>query len=297
MSRRILITGGAGFIGSHLVRECLRQDWQVAVLCRPETRLALIEDVIEKIQIYSVIGKNGEIMEIFDQFCPDLVFHLASVFRVKHTPRDIPVLVNSNILFGTQVLDAMAQYKVPYFVNTGTSWQHFENSNYNPVNLYAATKMAFEDILQYYLETALLGAITLKLFDTYGPGDPRPKLFNMLERTIRDKTRLEMSQGEQLIDIVYIDDVVNAFILAAKRLFERKVHGHEVYAVSSGQPIPLRWLVQMFEEIAGQKADIIWGARSYREREVMITWSRGDRLPGWKPYINLEQGIKKIMGS
>jgi len=103
-----------------------------------------------------------------------------------------------------------------------------------------------------------------------------------------------MSPGEQLLELVYIDDVVNAFITAAKRLFDGKVQTHERYAVSSGQPIRLRELVEMYQHVTGRNLEIAWGGHPYREREVMIPWSRGERLPGWEPVIGPEEGIKII---
>ena len=69
--------------------------------------------------------------------------------------------MSSNITFGTQLVEAMVANGCYQFVNTGTSWQHYENDEYNPVNLYAATKQAFEDILRYYVETSALRVITL----------------------------------------------------------------------------------------------------------------------------------------
>jgi|GEM_PF-77423 nucleoside-diphosphate-sugar epimerase/GT2 family glycosyltransferase len=297
MKRRVLITGGAGFIGSHLVRACLREGWQVAVLYQPENGIAQIQEVLSQIDAYPVIGKSGEVIEIFRKFRPELVFHLASVFISDHKTEDVPTLIDANVAFGAQILESMAQHKTPYLINTGTSWQHFEDDEYNPVNLYAATKQAFEDILQYYVEATPLKAITLKLYDTYGPADPRPKLFNLLERTAQEKTQLKMSPGEQLIDIVYIDDVVDAFIAAAKRLFEGKVDRHEIYAISSGRPIQLRDLVNIYKAITGYELDLIWGGRPYRGREVMVPWTGGKHLPDWSPKISLEQGIKNCKGT
>jgi nucleoside-diphosphate-sugar epimerase/glycosyltransferase involved in cell wall biosynthesis len=296
MSKRVLVTGGAGFVGSHVVRACLREGWQVAVLYKPESGLAQIQDVLDQIKVYPVLGKSNEVFDIFKDFCPDLVFHLASVFISKHEPEDVLTLVNSNIGFGAQILEAMAKYNVTYMVNAGTSWQHYDGNDYDPVNLYASTKQAFEDILHYYVETALVHAVTLKLFDTYGPLDSRSKIINLLDRAARERFPLDLSPGEQLIDIVYIDDVVRAFMIAAKLLFEGKVHQHQTYMVSSDKTVRLRDLVETYEKVTDQKLDVNWGGRPYRYREVMIPWRGGNYLPGWHPEVDLEQGIKKCAG-
>ena len=103
-----------------------------------------------------------------------------------------------------------------------------------------------------------------------------------------------MSPGEQLIDLVYIDDVIDAYHCAINELPVLTVN-HQVYAVSSGNPLPLRKLVSIYEKIYGVNLPIDWGKREYRPREVMQPWSCGDLLPNWKPKIELEKGIAAIM--
>jgi nucleoside-diphosphate-sugar epimerase len=295
MTHRVLLTGGAGFVGSHLTRACLKEGWKVGVIYQPQAGFSQLEDVRTQINSYPVNGTTENILSIVEEFQPELVFHLASIFLVQHAPRDIPTLIDSNITFGVQLLEAMAKSRSPYLVNAGTSWQHYQNSDYNPVNLYAATKQAFEDILEYYVQAYRIRAITLKLYDTFGPADPRPKLINVLRHSAKEKSRLDMSPGDQLIDLVYIDDVVNAFMVSARRLFDDKVVSHERFAVSSGKPVRLRDLVAIYERVSGQSLDISWGGRPYREREVMKPWSHGKRLPGWRPMVDLVEGIRKTL--
>ena len=282
-------------MGSHLIRACINQGWQVGVLYLPEAGLDQIVQFLPQINTFAVDQTTESVFSAVEKFKPDVVIHLASIFLAKHTSADIQRLIQSNITYGTQILDAMANFGVRYLVNTGTSWQHYESEPYNPVNLYAATKQAFEDIVDFYIQSGKMEAVTLKLFDTYGVGDPRPKLFNLLEKTIREGSRLEMSPGEQLIDIVHVDDVARAYVLAAKRLLAEQVDGHEKYAISSGNPLRLRDLAGMFEKISGKPLNIVWGGREYREREVMVPWNNGPSLPGWSPEITLEDGIRSIL--
>ena len=186
-------------------------------------------------------------MRILQQTRPAIVFNLASYFLVTHCPGDIASMIDANISFGTHLLEAMVQTDVRKLVNVGTSWQHYQNCNYGPVNLYAATKQAFEDISQFYVDAHGVQIITLKLFDTYGPADHRKKLFHYLKQAVQDQL-VPMSPGEQLIDLVYVDDAVEAFVLAGERLMAEQVTGHEKYAVCSGKPVTLRELVAAFEQ-------------------------------------------------
>jgi nucleoside-diphosphate-sugar epimerase len=232
-------------------------------------------------------------VRIVREAAPCVVFHLASLFLSQHTSDDVERLIQSNVLLGTQLAEAMSVCGVKRLLNTGTSWQHYQNQDYSPVNLYAATKQAFEDVLQYYVEAAGLQVITLKLFDTYGPNDPRPKLLQLLSHASREGKPLDMSPGEQSIDLVHIDDVVEAFGIAARRLLNEQVTGHESYAVGSGQAMRLQDVVMVFESAAGVKVPVRWGRRPYRVREVMVPADNLERLPGWSPRIKLEDGLRE----
>lgn len=293
--RKAMITGGTGFVGSNLARRLVRDGWLVHIVTIPNDNLDQVEDIFEQVTLHVHDGSTDGMQGIVAAAKPDVVFHLASLFLSEHTTADISRLVGSNVLFGTQLLEAMAAHGVTKIINTGTSWQHYENKPYSPVNLYAATKQAFEDILQYYVEAKGVQAITLKLFDTYGPNDPRPKLFHLLDKIAREGTTLAMSPGEQMIDLVHVDDVVQAFVMAADRLIAEEALGHEKYGVSSCRPMPLKELVTLYSQIINKQLPIAWGGRSYREREVMVTCGTLNVPPEWSPLIPLEDGIRKTL--
>lgn len=295
--RVALVTGGSGFIGSHLVSRLIKEQWDVHVITRSTTKAATLQTFGNDITIHAHDGSTASMMNILFDTRPDVVFHLASLFITQHEPEDVEMLIESNIKFGVQLLEGMKANGIDKLIFAGTSWQHYENKDYCPVNLYAATKQAFESILAYYLDSAPLKSITLKFFDTYGPRDQRPKIFQLLQQTALHKTKLAMSPGEQLIDMVYIDDVVEAFMLAAERLLLHKVERREEYAVSSGRPIPLKELVTLYEKITCKKLDIMWGGKPYRTREVMFPWNKGKLLPAWKPEVSLEEGLKRMTDS
>ena len=288
-----LVTGATGFVGSHLVDRLVQDNWQTHIICRSNS---IIPDSPEFKTVIAHIydGSTESIIKCVTSAKPDIVFHLASMVVTQHVSKDIENLIHSNVLFGTQLLEAMRINNINHIINTGTFWQHYNNEDYNPVCLYAATKQAFEALLEYYVQTCDFKAITLKLFDTYGPNDPRPKLFHLLNKAATTGQPLDMSGGEQLIDLVHIDDVIEAFIIASQQLVGNKVIKNKSYAVSSGQPLLLRKLVETYAEVTNQNIPVNWGSKPYRYREVMIPWNLGAAIEGWYPNTKLEQGIANI---
>lgn len=293
--RRALVTGASGFIGAALVRRLLAQGWQVHVVLRPDTPRAALAALGPQLTIHTHDGDTAGLIAIMQAAAPQAVFHLASLFLAQHTAEQVTALVQSNVLFSTQLAEAMAHNGVTLLVNTGTSWQHHDNQPYNPVCLYAALKQAFEAVLRFYVETAGLRVVTLKLFDTYGPGDARPKLLHLLKRHAESGAPLAMSPGEQLIDLVYIDDVIDAFMLALGQLQGAPAGSMEEYGVSSGAPLALKRIAAIYAEVSGRPLNIEWGGRPYRPREVMVPWTAYRTLPGWRPRVDLRSGIRRSL--
>ena len=293
--RRALVTGATGFVGSHLSKRLVDESWQTHVITRPESDVSILGNYRDRLSLHTYGGTTDEMIGIVSDANPDIVFHLASLFLAEHSSDDIVPMIRSNVVLGTQLVEAMSVVGSKALVNTGTSWQHYKRDEYSPVCLYAATKEAFSDILKYYVEAKSLDVITLKLFDTYGPRDPRRKLFWLLRNALREEEPLSMSEGRQLVDLVYIDDVVEAFICAGRHLLSGRTAGHEQFAVSSCNPIELREIVRIYEGVAGRRMNILWGGREYRNREVMIPWRDGKILPGWRYRTRLRDGIAKVL--
>ncbi|XLZ69001.1 NAD(P)-dependent oxidoreductase [Massilia sp. SR12] len=294
-ARRALLTGASGFIGAALTRRLLADGWQVHLVLRPDSATDALPVGAPDLHLHRHDGSTLQLVEIMRGAAPDAVFHLASLFLAAHQPQDVERLVQANLLFSTQLAEAMAQCGVRLLVNTGTSWEHYEDADYDPVCLYAATKHAFSALLQYYVACHGLRVATLKLFDTYGPGDSRPKVLNLLKRLANEGRSLAMSPGGQLIDLVYIDDVLEAYVQAWAMLAEgRQAAPLAEYGVSSGAPLPLRELAELYGRVSGKTLAIDWGGRPYRPREVMLPWTRCQALPGWRPRVALADGLARF---
>lgn len=289
---KVLMTGATGFIGSQLAQRLVVEGHELAIVVRPESQLDILQAVLPQIQVHVYDGSYASLLQTLQAAQPAVVIHVASLFLAQHKPEDVARLIDSNLNFPTLLLQAMSDLGIKRFINTGTSWQHYQNEAYNPVNLYAATKQAFEALLAYYVEAQGFKAITLKLFETYGPGDTRPKLFSLLRKTARSGETLRMSPGGQLLDLVYIDDVLDAYLLAMVRLPD--VTKAECYAVSNPARLSLRELVRIYGETVGRSVNVQWGGLPYRTREVLEPWTGRKLLPGWLAHVALAEGIVRM---
>lgn len=292
MKKRAIVTGATGFVGSNLCRKLLNQGWEVGIIADSRFGFKNVEDIKNQLSILEDISLEG-ITNFFQDYRAHVVFHLASLFIAEHESKQVENLIDSNLKFGSYILEAMRNSDTKLIINTGTSWQHYHTNDYNPVCLYAATKEAFMDILKYYVEGEELRTITLKLFDTYGENDKRPKLINLLNKFAEEKTELNMSKGEQMLDLVHVDDVTEAFINAFEYLDEQKEIKYEEFGVSSGREIKLKEVIEIFEEISQKKINVNWGAKPYRKREVMKLWTNFEKLPNWECKISIEEGLEK----
>ena len=279
---KILVTGSNGFIGSHLCAR-LRKEHEAFYLARPHTPMQ--QPGANGATFFFENNNIGALTRFMRDNQIEGIIHLASCYIQAHKEEEIPNLIQSNVYLGTAVLEAAAKAEVKWFINTGTIWQNFNapdgSDAYCPVNLYAATKQAFMNITKFYSETSNIRICTLKLCDTYGPNDTRRKIYSLFEEIARSGETLKMSAGEQKLDILHVDDVVEGFV----RLAEMMHNGDELrdeYVLSSGLQLTLRDLAAKYEKENNVHLNIEWGARPYRLREVMEPY-KGNVLPGWKP--------------
>lgn len=283
---KILVTGSNGFIGTHLCAR-LRKEHDMFYLARPHN--ALQQPGANGATFFFENNNIGALSRFMRENQIEGIIHLASCYIQAHKEEEIPNLIQSNVYFGTAVLEAAAKADVKWFINTGTIWQNFNapdgSDEYCPVNLYAATKQAFMNIAKFYSETTDMRICTLKLCDTYGPNDTRRKIYSLFEEIARTGETLKMSAGEQKLDILHVDDVVEGFVHLAEMMHNGETLRDE-YVLSSCQQLTLREIAANYEKEHNVHLNIEWGARPYRVREVMKPY-KGNVLPGWSPKSRL----------
>lgn len=287
----VLVTGASGYTGAYLCHGLLEAGFDVHALVRKNSDTTLLRAATHGRARLQVFDDN--LPDLMNSMKPVIVYHVAAKVTNSHEYGEIDSILDSNVVFGTKILESMLQVGCRKLVNVSTSWVHFQQEQYNPVNLYAASKKAFLDIVEYYHKAYHVDYVNLELYDSFGRCDRRPKLLNLIKKIARTGERLATTEGRQDIALVYIDDLVDALITAGN-IVSQHDGITDTYVVLPPKVVTLRELVSMIESIVGCKLAIGWGEKPYRPREVMKPWNRGEKLPGWSPKISLEEGLRRF---
>jgi len=201
----ILISGGTGFIGHHLSKRLIGLGHNIHLVLRPGSSSKIPEGA----RVYRYDGNITNLIDFLKSTRFDGVIHLATFYTASHDTSQLDTLLDSNIIFATHLLEAATQTQIPWFINTGTTAQNYKGKEYSPTNLYSATKQAFEDIGSYYSEANRINFVTVVLSDTFGPGDTRMKIMSKWYGSQDSSEIIKMSGGKQMINMIYIDNVVD----------------------------------------------------------------------------------------
>lgn len=285
-TERVLMTGATSFPGRKLAARLHARGIDVHILVRPASDTAGLGD-IARVHIHD--GSAASMDAIVAIARPDIVIHLATLYLRDHTADDAAPLIDANVTFGTLLLDAMARHGCLRFVTLGTYFQFYGPDEDRPVNLYAATKKAFEAILGYYEDAHGIRAAKLVMFDGYGEGDPRRKLMWTIRNAQRTGEAVALPDRAISLDLIHIDDVVAAL----EHVMDSDVAGGP-FALSSGRLITIESLVDLFETVGGKQIARIPGGYAVPERNPDTPW-RGDPVPGWNPTVALEDGVSRFL--
>lgn len=286
---RVLLTGATSFLGRAVATRLLQEGGAVHAIVRHGSDRQRLAGLPGAVVFHEHDGATESLLKIVEDAAPSVVFHIATNYIRDHSPPQVDDLVKDNILFGLQLLEAMRAAKVSRMINLGTFFQFYDSPDFRPANLYAATKQAFESILTYYRDAHAFIATTLILYDVYGPGDWRAKLMAAIRQSLNSNSPLNLVDADTIMDLVYIDDVVDVLLHVAQQGIEGGP-----YAVSGSQRMTLREVVGIFEKVAGKKIQTNFGAYRIPERMPGVPWI-GPPVPGWQPLTTLEDGIRRFL--
>lgn len=289
---RVIVTGITG----HLGRELALQLAQAHVEVHGLTRQPAAGSFPPGIELHSIDGRTEPLVSMFQIIRPTAVIHLAALARREHRIDDVATFNNTNILIGTQLLEAARHADCRRFITAGSYLQYAPSGEYRPFNLYSATKQAFECLLRYYVDAYGFSAFVLTLANVYGELDPRPTLITDMAAACTQRRTLEMHGGPAWIDPVHVSDAARAFVQALFLMSALPSYESDMrhYSVTCGRDVNSTELATLFEKITGNSLSIVNGASQSSRRAK--PW-RGMPVPGWRPQVSLEEGLTRMLRS
>jgi nucleoside-diphosphate-sugar epimerase len=293
---RALITGASGFIGCALSNRLLAMGDEVHAVVRPDStswRIAELRSAtLHRGSILDAAWLDSTVSDVQ----PDVVFHCAA-HGAYSFQRDLRVITETNIVGTTNILHAAAAAGCARLVNSGTSSEYgdcdhapSEDEPPRPNSVYAATKAAATWLCGMSAESLGIDVVTLRLYSAYGPfEDPRRLMPTLCARALRGELP-PLADPWVVRDFVHIDDVIDAYLLAAKASGARPI-----YNVGTGVETSLEQLAELARDVFHITATPAWGAYPNRDWDVRC-WRADATLInkdlGWTPQRSLRQGIE-----
>ena len=306
---KILVTGGAGFIGSSLCDKLIERGDDVINLDNfnnyydPKIKWQNIQNVIHSPNYKLYVGdiRDPKILsQIFEVEKPEVVVHLAAMAGVRNSLKDPLDYVDVDVKGTVNLLEFSRKYGIEKFVFGSSSSVYGKNTKVpfkeddpleGQVSPYAASKRAGEIYCQTYSEMYNMKISCLRFFTVYGPRQRPEEAIHLFTKLISEGKPIPVfGDGTSKRDYTYIDDVVNGIIKAINTDYE-----FEIFNIGNSETITLENLIKLLESTIGRKAII--DREPFQLGDVQITYadiSKAKKILGYEPKTKIEEGVKKF---
>jgi CDP-paratose synthetase len=293
MDKKILITGATGFVGKTLIPYLYNNGVKdIALLVRNEDKA---HRLFGNINLTVITLQKENWKDEVKKFNAEIVIHLAAFFSTKYDDAASVNLVNSNLLFTTELLVALQDTDCKYFVNTGTFTEFlYGDGKYFPANLYSATKTAERSIIQYFTNLSGRRWINIILYSPYGRKNDYKKVIDYMVDAMSAKEQVAFSKGEQVLDFIHVDDIADFYLNLLQKI-DLLNNPFEEFHLGTGEGHSIREVAQIMEDVFGKKINANWGGLPYRKFDIMHAVApikKNEEILRWKPKITLRLGIE-----
>lgn len=297
---KVLVTGGAGFIGSNTVRHLCDLGFTVVVIDDLSSGFRRLVDK-RAIFVKGSIENRALLVRLLRGV--SVVFHLAATSTITYSMTNPRMYFENNFMNGIELLEAMRKAGVKKLVYASSAASYngekrtpiAERDPIGPINPYGASKLAFEHAMSAYFHAFGIEGIALRFFNVYGPQDEQPNATRAipmwLDAALAGKPVPYYWKGRQKRDYVYVDDVASALALAAE-----KGRGFAVYNVGNGKGI---WMIDILQGIGKilEKKLVLkdMGERPGDPKYAVADTRKILKELGWKPRVGLEEGLRRTI--
>jgi UDP-glucose 4-epimerase len=294
-NKKILVTGGAGFIGSHTVDALIGQGAKVVIVDNLITGRK--ENLNPKEKFYKINIADPGLEKIFQKEKPEIVYHFAFNVLVPESVEN-PLIDMDSIAGAINILKNARKYGVKKIIFSSSGFIYGNNKNLpiketepmQPISSYAVAKDTVENYIRFFNTVYNLPYVILRYSTVYGPRQVKGAMSDYIQKLARGSQAKIWGDGRKTRDYVYIDDVVSANLLALK---VSSGFPEPVFNIGTGRETSLNDLYKKIAKLLKKKAGPVY--LSDRTGELIrysLNWSKAKRIMGWKPKYDLEKGLK-----
>ena len=301
-NKRILITGGSGFIASHLTRRLVKEGAEVAIITKYNSIIDNIRlvDIWDKVHVMEADIRNMDSLKQISVYKPQIIYHFAAYNHVGDSFLHVSEALDCNIKGTANVLDAYDDYEKFVYISTSESYGDqpqvpFEEEMIpQPVSPYSVGKYGGELYCRMKMENMKKPIVLLRPFNAFGPyQSPRAIISEIIRDCLMGKT-IRSTEGKQTRDFNYIENLVEGFVAAGE---SDKALG-QLINLGSGREISIKDLILTIHKETNSSSELKIGDLEYRPTEIwrmVAANQRAKELLGWESKISFEEGLRRTI--
>lgn len=295
---KVLVTGGAGFIGSHIVDAYIGLGHEVVVV--DDLSTGRKQNLNPKAQFHQLKIQDAKVGELFAKHRFEVVNHHAAQMDVRRSVADPVFDAQTNVLGMLNLLQNCVQHGVKKFIFSSTGGAIYGEQDYFPadekhatwpISPYGITKLTGEKYLFYYKQVLNLQHAIFRYANVYGPRqNPHGEagvVAIFTERLLAGSQPIINGDGKQTRDYVYVGDLVRANVMALA--YDKS----DIFNIGTGKETDVNDLFQILKKAAGSQLEEVHGPAKVGEQlRSCLTYAKAEKILGWKPEVDLKQGLQ-----
>ena len=303
MKSKILVTGGSGFIGSHLVNKLVNSGYEVAITTKYDSIYENIRlfNVWKNIKVIECDLRHSNSIEKINKFKPKVIFHLAAYNDVKGSFSNYNEALESNIIGTANLLENLKNYSQFIYISTSEVYGHQnnkflfeENMKVHPISPYSIGKYSGELYAQMHMKHLQKPIKILRPFNVFGETQSEKAVIpELIKKFIRNQT-VKITKGKQTREFNYVGNTVNFLIEAMKN----KKFFHDIVNISDGNEISIKLLAKKIQKLTASKSQLIIGGLPERKTEIhrmKASTVKMKNFIGSKKLFTFDDGLKKTI--
>ena len=304
--KKVLLTGGAGFVGSNLLKLLIKLKFNVLVIDNLSTGKSY--NIPSNIDGVTFLGADITDKKSIDQpildYAPEAVIHLAAIHFIPYCNKYPEETFNTNVMGTRNLLDICKSARPEIFLFASSAAVYGisdssakENEAPDPTDIYGSSKLVGEDLCRLFHYESNITTVICRIFNVYGPGETNPHVIpEIIEQFNSDKQSLEIGNTTPKRDFIHVSDLVNAIV----SLLNNIKSGVDVFNVGSGTEYSVREIIDFCKEITNKNIDVISTESRLRKSDRMHLLSDIDKIKratNWKPIVTIREGLNGLISS